>query len=80
MTVAFTQATHLRALLDDLETAQRDATVIHIDNQAAYQASIGENFSKRLKHVNVALQWVREMILSNTLAPKLIKTHEQAAD
>ena len=77
---AFEQGNHLRALLDDLETAKRDATVIHIDSQAAYQASFGENFSKRLKHVNVALQWVREMVKSNTLARKLIETHEQAAD
>ena len=30
--------------------------------------------------MNVALQWVREMVKSNTLALKLIKTHEQAAD
>ena len=70
----------MRALLEDLETPQRDATTIFIDSQAAYQASIGENFSKRLKHVNVALQWVREMILSNALTLELIRTNAQAAD
>ena len=77
---AFAQAIHLRALLEDMETPQRDATIIHIDSQAAYQASIGENFSKRLKHVNVALQWVRETIRSNQASLHLVKTHEQAAD
>ena len=77
---AIAQATHLRALLEDVETPQRDATTIYIDSQAAYQASIGEGFSKRLKHVNVALQWVREMIINNTMTLELIRTTEQAAD
>ena len=77
---AFAQAIHLRALLEDMETPQRDATIIHIDSQAAFQAANGESFSKRLKHVNVALQWVRETIRGNHASLHLVKTHEQAAD
>ena len=77
---AFAQAIHLRALLKDLETPQRNATTIFIDSQAAFQASNGENFSKRLKHANVALQWVWEMTWSNTLSIELIRTSMQDVD
>ena len=79
-TETIAQATHLRALLEDVETPQMNATTIYIDSQAAYQASIGEGFSKRLKHVNVALQWVIEMIINNTMTLELSQTTEQAGD
>ena len=42
---AIAQATHLRALQEDVETPQWSATTIYIDTQVAYQASIGEGFS-----------------------------------
>ena len=77
---AIAQATHLRALLEDVETPQRNATTIYIDSQAAYQASIGEWFSKHLKHVNVPLQWVIVMIINNTMSFELSRITEQAAD
>ena len=44
--------------IEDMEIPKCDATIIQIDSQAAYQVYIRENFSERLKHVNVALQWV----------------------
>ena len=74
-----TQALHLRALLHDLGTPQVLPTEVSIDSQAAYQASIGENFSKRLKHVNVALQWVREQLRDNHVKLVLIKSIHQPA-
>ena len=77
---AFAQAIHLRALLEDMETPQRDATIIHIDSRATYQASVGDDFPKRLKHVSGALQWVREIIRSNEASLHLVKTHEQGAE
>ena len=39
-----------------------------------------EIFSKRLTHVNIALQWVREMILYNAMTLEFIHTNKQAAD
>ena len=77
---AFALATHLRALLQDVETPQSNATTILADIQAAHQAPIGEWFSQRAKHVIVALKWVREIIINNTMTLKLIRTFQQAAD
>jgi hypothetical protein len=77
---AITQALHLQALLHDLGTPQVWPTEVSIDSQAAYQASIGENFSKRLKHVNVALQWVREQLRDKHVKLVLIKSIHQPAD
>ena len=34
---AFAQAIHLRALFEDMDTPQFDATITHIDSQAAFQ-------------------------------------------
>ena len=39
---------------------------------------MGERFSKRLTHVNVAFQWVREMVLCNTMTLEFIRTTKQA--
>ena len=57
-----TRAMHLRAPLHDIGTPQVLPTEVSIVSQATYQASIRENFFKRMKHVNVALHWVREQI------------------
>ena len=53
---AIKQATYLQALLHDLLTPQVYPIEVSVDSQAAYQASIAERFSKRMKHVNAALQ------------------------
>ena len=63
-----------------METSQCDATKIHIGVEAAHQASIGENSSKRRKHVNVALYWVRDIICNNEASLHLVKTHELGED
>ena len=79
-TETFAQATHLWVSLEDVETAQWRVKTIYIDSRAACQESIGEGYSKHLNHVNVALQWLIEMIMSITMALKLIRTSERAAD
>ena len=77
---AFTQAIHLRSVLIDLGTPQPEATNVHIDSQAAYQAALGEYFSKRLKHVNADLQWVRERLEKKIVRLVLVRSENQSAD
>ena len=71
---AFAQPTHLRAVLEDVETPQRRAITIYIDSHASYQVVIGEGFSERIYHISAAPLWVSELILSNIMTLKLILT------
>jgi hypothetical protein len=76
---AFTQAIHLRFLLGELGVTQ-STTVVSTDSKAAISSATNESFSKRLKHVNVARQWVREQIALGHLAVAWVSTREQPAD
>ena len=77
---AMTQAIHLRNILNDLGAPQTEETTIYIDSQAAYQAALGESFSKRLKHINIALQFTRELLKSGQIKLSLIRSEDQGAD
>ena len=74
-----TQAIHLRALLEEFGE-QHAPTIIHSDSKAAHDTLISENFSKRLKHVTVARQWIREQLTKGVINLKHVRTHEQPAD
>ena len=73
------QAIHLQALLTELGELQQ-ATTIHTDSKAAHDSLISENFSKRLKHVTIARQWVREQLANGVIDVKHVRTHQQPAD
>ena len=74
------QAIHLQALLAELGEKQDSPTTIHTDSKAAHDSLKSENFSKRLKHVTVARQWVREQLANNIVEIWHVRTHEQPAD
>ena len=77
---AISQLVHLRSLLEDLDLPQKDATPLVVDCEPAFKVAIGENFSKIMKHINVAVQWVREKIRSKVVELQLVKTTQQGAD
>ena len=77
---AFAQAIHLQALLKELGVDQDGPTNVHTDSKAAYDTAKSENFSKRLKHVTIARQWVREQLANGNVDVKLVRTFQQPAD
>ena len=74
------QAIHLNALLTELGETQQAPTTIHTDSKAAHDSLTSENFSKRLKHVTVARQWIREQLAKGVVELWHVRTHEQPAD
>jgi len=75
-----TQAIHLRALLTELGEKQPAPTTVHTDSKSAHDSLISENFSKRLKHVTVARQWIREQLAGQIVELQHVRTTEQPAD
>ena len=75
-----TQAIHLQALLKDLGETQEAPTTVHTDSKAARDSLFTENFSKRLKHVTIARQWIREQLECGIIEVKHVRTHQQPAD
>ena len=75
-----TQAIHLQALLKDFREAEEAPTLVDTNNKAALDSLICENFSKRLKHVTVAQQWIQEQLDSCIIEVKHVRTHQQPAD
>ena len=71
---------HLRELLKDFESKQKAPTVLYGDNEASIKIANGEAFCKKLRHVNAAVQWVREELRNGVITLKLVKTDQQAAD
>ena len=74
------QAMHLRELLQDFESEQTAPTVLYGDNEASIKIANGEAFCKKLRHVNAAVQWVREELRNGVITLKPVKTDQQAAD
>ena len=54
------QIIYLRGLLEEFNTPQHAPTPLSMDNEAAITIATSEAFSKKLRHVNCAVQWVRE--------------------
>ena len=78
--VATQQAMHLWELLKDFESEQTAPTVLCGDNQASIKIANGEAFCKKLRHVNTAVQWVREELTNGVITLKPVTTDQQAAD
>ena len=58
---------HLRALFLKLGETQPEPTIMHIGTNDAYPNLISKYFYKRLKHVNIACQWVCEQLSSGVI-------------
>ena len=62
-----TQAIHRQAFLNDFGEAQDAPTAVHTDSKSARDSLPYENFPKRLKHVTISRQWIREQLESGVI-------------
>ena len=74
------QAIHLRCLLEEMGVEVREPTRLHVDNTAAITLSVTENRSRRMKHVAIAVQWLREQVQSGVVELRYIPSGQQVAD
>ena len=74
------QAHYLRGLLEEFGTPQLAPTPLSMDNEAAITIAKSESFSKKLRHVNSSVQWVREQIKAEVVSLHFVRTTDQAAD
>ena len=51
-----------------------------MDNEAATTIATSEAFSKKLRHVNCAVQWVREQVRDEVVSLNFMRSEFQAAD
>ena len=74
------QIIYLRGLLEEFCTPQLAPTPLSMDNEAAITIATSEAFSKKLRHVNCSVQWVREQVRDGVVSLHFVKTENQAAD
>ena len=74
------QIIYLRGLLEEFETPQLTPTPLAMDNEAAITIATSEAFSKKLRHVNTSVQWVREQIKAEVVSLHFVRSEEQGAD
>jgi hypothetical protein len=77
---ATAEAVYQRALLNQLGFEQKDATVVHEDNQGTIALAHNPVHHTRAKHINVKWHFVREKIMSKEVEVKYIPTGDQLAD
>jgi hypothetical protein len=77
---AVQEAVHLRELLKSVGAAQRSATSIYEDNQAAIALSKNPMVSKRTKHIDIRCHFVRERAEIGEIELVYIPTADQIAD
>lgn len=70
----------LRRLLGDLEEEQRNATVINEDNQGCLSFARSERFSKRSKHIETKLHFVKNLCEREEVVLKYCPTEDMKAD
>ena len=74
------QIIYLRGLLEEFNTPQHAPTPLSMDNEAAITIATSEAFSKKLRHVNCAVQWVREQVRDEVVSLHFVRSQFQAAD
>ena len=73
-------AISLRALLFELGAAQTDPTVIYEDNLSCITASTNVQMRGRMKHVNVRIHFIRDLVIRDLIQPVHCSTVNQHAD
>ena len=51
-----------------------------MDNEAAITIATTEAFSRKLRHVNTSVQWVREQVRDEVVSLHFVKSEDQGAD
>lgn len=70
----------LRGLLHELNINCNEATTIYEDNQSCIKVSEESREHKRMKHVDVKYNFIRESITNGEFRLKYIKSNDQTAD
>ncbi|KAJ0860142.1 putative RNA-directed DNA polymerase [Helianthus annuus] len=70
----------MRWLLEELDDAQTEPTVLFCDNQAARHIANNPVFHERTKHVEMDCYFVRERVESKEIQPQNIHSKSQIAD
>jgi hypothetical protein len=73
-------AISLRALLFELGAVQTDPTVIYEDNLSCITASTNVQMRGRMKHVNVRIHFIRDLVIRDLIQPVHCSTVNQHAD
>ena len=73
-------AVSLRALLFELGAPQHDPTIIYEDNLSCITASTNVQMRGRMKHVNVRIYYIRDLIVRDIIQPVHCPTALQHAD
>lgn len=70
----------LRNLLAELDYKQKEATVIYEDNQACMKISEELREHKRMKHIDMKYNYIREVIANGFIQVKYLPLSNQLAD
>lgn len=74
------EATWLQSLLIELGITFGEATIIHEDNQSCIRVAEEPKEHKRMKHIDVKYNFIRDSIASGKFKLKYIPTGDQIAD
>ena len=80
MATTVSEVLWLRWLLQDLQVAQIELTVLYCDKQAALHIAANPVYHERTKHVEMDCYFVRERVQSKEIAPRKIRSEHQLAD
>ena len=70
----------LRNLLGELGYDQSGATTLHMDNQSAISVSKNPEHFGRMKHLDLRMFWLREVVEAGQIKPEFIPTSSMPAD
>ena len=74
------EAAWLRSMLGELGFAQKEATVIHCDNQGAMFLAKNPTTHARTKHIDIRHHVIRQMLEDKVISLLYTKTEDQLAD
>eukprot|EP00965_Chrysotila_dentata_P043273 1438319-Pleurochrysis_carterae.AAC.1 len=74
------EATYLRALLDELGEADRDATALHLDNKSPIDLAYNPEHHSRSKHIHRRHFFIREKVEAIELTVPFVRSADNLAD
>ena len=78
--VASCEAVWLRRIMEDLKEEQKEATIIHCDNQSTIQMTQNPVLHGRTKHIKIQHHFIRELVQKGDIKLIYCSTEDQVAD